>query len=640
MRASTIVRAAAGAVLLLAATSGSAAAQGRQDIELAARLAGRRLPDGYYARIARDPRFFEFPDVWGASVAAIDGSALSLVGPTRRGSLPVLVLPALFADSPAPPFEADAIQRALFTGPSPWGTITAVYEEMSRGVFQVTGSTSPWVRTAISRSAAVGASMGLGVDARMGEYLTQALEAADALMEFGAFDNDGPDGVPNSGDDDGFVDVVSFLTVENAASCGGSGPWPHASSIAGWTGAPFRSQDLRSNGQPLLANAYIIQDATSCTGTQPLAPAVIAHELGHRIGLPDLYDARLGIGPESRRWVVGCWDLMSAGSWGCGPSAPRRPTHMGVWSKARIGWVEPVLAANVREATYLLRPATEGGVALRLPLGGGESLLLEYRVREGFDVELPGSGVVITHVDTTEGFFAGPVGSLRYGVWTVEADGDGALMRTAAEGGNRDAAGDPWTALGLTTSASGPLLRLNDGGLSTVTIHALQVDPGARTATVRVTTTPVIAIVPPAAMWWRTLTPSDNRLRASGGTLPYALAFTGILPDGVTAQLRADTIVIAGTPMQAGSFRIAGTLRDAAGRSVELPVTDFVIGEPVFPVARLAQAFLGSGGDGLTREERTLLDHGGNGNGRYDVGDLRAYLRRHPDVATALAARR
>ena len=41
-----------------------------------------------------------------------------------------------------------------------------------------------------------------------GEFLTFGLDRADSLVDFGEFDNDGPDGLPNSGDDDGVVDFL------------------------------------------------------------------------------------------------------------------------------------------------------------------------------------------------------------------------------------------------------------------------------------------------------------------------------------------------------------------------------------------------------------------------------------------------
>jgi len=47
-----------------------------------------------------------------------------------------------------------------------------------------------------------------------------------------------------------------------------------------------------------------------------------------------------------------------------------------------------------------------------------------------------------------------------------------------------------------------------------------------------------------------------------------------------------------------------------------------------FPVALVAASLLGAGG--LGAEDLLFLDAQGNHNGRYDVGDLQAYIRRHP----------
>ncbi|NIQ55069.1 MAG: hypothetical protein GWN71_10720, partial [Gammaproteobacteria bacterium] len=44
------------------------------------------------------------------------------------------------------------------------------------------------------------------VGPRMRDYVTAAIRQADATIDFGQYDNDGPDGIPNSGDDDGYVD--------------------------------------------------------------------------------------------------------------------------------------------------------------------------------------------------------------------------------------------------------------------------------------------------------------------------------------------------------------------------------------------------------------------------------------------------
>ena len=148
------------------------------------------------------------------------------------GILPILVVQALFVDSPEPAFSSAEIQRSLFEGPSANGTVTEYYTEVSGGLFTVGGQVLPWARTALTISETVGASFGLGEDARTGDYLIQALNAVDDSVDLGLFDNDGPDGVPNSGDDDGFVDALAFQFLETSASCGGPAIWPHRSRIA------------------------------------------------------------------------------------------------------------------------------------------------------------------------------------------------------------------------------------------------------------------------------------------------------------------------------------------------------------------------------------------------------------------------
>lgn len=53
------------------------------------------------------------------------------------------------------------------------------------------------------------------MEARYGRFALVILRSADADIDFRRFDNDGPDGVPDSGDDDGLVDVL-FLSIASA----------------------------------------------------------------------------------------------------------------------------------------------------------------------------------------------------------------------------------------------------------------------------------------------------------------------------------------------------------------------------------------------------------------------------------------
>ncbi|WP_420129811.1 M6 family metalloprotease domain-containing protein [Longimicrobium sp.] len=466
------------------AVLGEPRAAAAQDIEALARARGITLPSAYYERVARDPDFFELRGGWrnrpAASLAGAEGVIAASYLP-RYGNLRMAVVMTLFAGSAPPPFSTEITHQQLF-GQNPLGSLTDFYREISGGRVTLTGTVLPWTRTGVTLAEAAGASIGLGEDAKIGEYVMSALQGVDANVNFGQFDNDGPDGVPNSADDDGYVDVTVFQYSEVAGSCGGPGPWPHRGSVTGWTGQPYTSDDRRPNGEPVRVDEYIMQSAVDCDGgPQPIS--IIAHETGHAFGLPDFYDASAGILPADRRWVLGCWTLMAAGSWGCGDGAAitkvERPPHMGAYEKGQLGWIDEHEARVDGSARYTLPPVQTSGQSLRIPLpGGAEYLLLEYRPNTGFDGGLPVGGVLMYHVDISLPVRPCATCPKRYRVRLVEADGDGALIRQAREGGNRGEPGDVFTGTRVLTDESTPSLRLNSGAASnlvlTITVEAGQ----------------------------------------------------------------------------------------------------------------------------------------------------------------------
>ncbi len=506
--------------------------------------AAASLPDAYFQRIRQEPDFFRLRGGWIARTAQVAENAESLTG-----TMPVAIILALFADSPGPHVTSAEVQQAMFDGPSTFGTVSEYYAEVSGGRFGLTGQVSPWVRTSLTMSEVVGTEYGLGDDAQTGTYLLEAVAAADGAMDFSQFDNDGPDGIPNSGDDDGVVDAVAIQFLEVAASCGGPSIWPHRSRLRYWNDdVPYQSNDLGAMGEPILVDDYTTQGATDCGGVAVQKATTIAHELGHVLGLPDLYDRSQGLTPEQRRWVVGCWSLMAAGAWGCGTENREgwvRPTHMGPWEKERLGWLSQVeVVDQALGQTFTLDPVKDAEQVLKVPLetnvapANAEYLLMEYRTQEGFDLDLPASGVMIYHVDPKIGGNQ-PCDTCpqAYRVGVLEADGNNSLRLTFLQGGNRGEAGDAWgvAGSGTLTNNTYPSTRLNSDAPSPVTVYRIAVEGGA-------------------------------------------------------AQITLST------------------------RRV--------------PMGTLLQEFLASSGTPPTATEREYLDSQGNGNGQYDVGDLRAYLKR------------
>lgn len=616
----------AGAVavaLLFLASGGSLAAQ---DVAVRGEVDGGVLPPAYLDDLAREPRLFTFPGPgWAHSRRAVSDAV--------EGTLPVVVIPALFSDSRNPHVSRDMLQRILFDGPTPGGTLTEYYREVSHGRLEVTGEVVPWVRTRLTLEEATGGQAGFGEEARLVDYLLQALDEADRLVDFARFDNDGPDGVPGSGDDDGVVDAVAFEFLEVSGSCGGPGVWPHRSAISWRTGGdPYLTNDV-SGTSPVIVDAYIIQSVTDCAGTGVQNANVISHEMGHVLGLPDIYHPVDSTEPEGRRWVIGCWGLMAAGSWGCGDASVRvegfGPSRMAPWSLAQLGWVElEEVGADALYRPYRIEPTLLGGRPLRIPLDseGRESLVLEYRIREGFDRVLPGQGIV-AYLWNEDGVFRPQPGSgLPYRFRVLEGDGDTDLIRTHPEGGNRgevtDLFGFPGNAPSM-SAATTPATHRADGTATPVTVHRFAYEGGA--AIVWISTAPTPAVIENTATPASAFSGWVQFHRVAGGIPPYDLSVENA-PEWMSLGVTGDRLDLSGTPDGAGDVTVAVELTDAAGTpatwSQVIPVGPFAV-----PGRRIAAAILQEGSGSVTPLEAQLLDEAGNGNGRLDIGDLRAHLR-------------
>ncbi|WP_127791946.1 immune inhibitor A domain-containing protein [Agromyces sp. LHK192] len=261
-------------------------------------------------------------------------------------------------------------------------TMKNMYEEMSQGAYTVTGSATPWVKVPHSE-AYYGATV-CHLNPETGEYEAGAMQdmqghpdnplgpgqlPIDAVAALAAAQPDFPwadydiedqgdrDGDGNVVEPDGVIDHVVLVHAGEDKSGGGGAEgtyalWAHSSAVAG--GAPIPGTDL------FLSN-YIVQPEDSGVG-------VFAHEYGHDLGLPDLYDTS-GAGDSD----VDFWDLMSSGSH-AGPIFQSMPTHMGLWDKWVLGWADPVeVNPGDRTKTYTVgqnsRPLkhTEDGIKVNLP---------------------------------------------------------------------------------------------------------------------------------------------------------------------------------------------------------------------------------------------------------------------------------
>jgi M6 family metalloprotease-like protein len=334
----------------------------------------------------------------------------------------------------------------------------------------LTGTTFDWEETPLTRQEVTAGESGLGTGSRVGEYIFRALESLDdGTVDWGQFDNDGPDGIPNSGDDDGFVDVLAVMHPTPGGECfdidRANRIWSHRWTLywnavysgSAWT--PWIQQSVLENvgyvtkspsanpGEDFVRVLdYTIQPVRTCGGSDINYIGVFAHELGHGFGLPDLYVTASNENHEG----IGNWGLMGTGSWGCDGQSAWSPCHMCAWSKEVLGWADiQVIEPGTDLGSLDLLPVETSGDVYRIDSGDGSSeyLLLENRQRSGFDEYLYEPGLLVWHIDPeTIGNSPGGINNDpdRMGVWLRQADGQNDL---GAPDGGRGDAGDPFPGL-------------------------------------------------------------------------------------------------------------------------------------------------------------------------------------------------
>ncbi len=275
------------------------------------------------------------------------------------------------------------------------GSLTHFYDEMSFGGLKVSGSVAPQ-RYISSRDAISYASedhTGLG---RFGEFVAEVVAMADDDIDFAQFDSDGPDGLPNSGDDDGVVDMLFVVTpaVPRNFLLGS------ATGIAslGLT-RDLETDDQTIDGAPVRISSRngTVQVGRSFSKTV----GVLAHEVGHLLGLPDLFNTNWirstePLGPMLDSAGIGAWGLMG---WGAsGWNGNDGPNSFSAWSRVQLGWTQVMDLDQLRQEIEL-EDIGRGERVYRIPLGATESYLLEYRRRDGsyYDRNIPEEGLLIWH---------------------------------------------------------------------------------------------------------------------------------------------------------------------------------------------------------------------------------------------------
>jgi hypothetical protein len=184
------------------------------------------------------------------SRVSVGAAAKPLVNSRRalpsHGTVNVLVIFAKFKNEAPGKNQAPDFADDLFDPDLP-GSFTHFYDTMSFGQLRIQGTVlqKRYVSDEVAKEYEA---RNLLEHGGYNRFAREILRQVDADYDLGQFDNDGPDGIPNSGDDDGVVDYV-FINMRSV---------PHRFIIGKATGIArldpddeevYRSEDASPNGK-------------------------------------------------------------------------------------------------------------------------------------------------------------------------------------------------------------------------------------------------------------------------------------------------------------------------------------------------------------------------------------------------------
>ena len=209
-----------------------------------------------------------------------------------------------------------------------------------------------------------------------------AIVAADSLINYSDYDSDG----------DGVVDMVFFLVAGYAANYSGNNEgylWPHMYYLFNEAPRDGVEFGLYASSTEIAGWENYYADINGI-GT-------FCHEFSHVLGLPDLYDTDYsGSGGESLN--PGDWSIMAGGS---GSNFGRNPVGYSLYERYALGFTKPILINE--GGSFEMQPLDESNIGYRLntPIEN-EFFLIENRQAGKWDRYLPGHGMLVVRVDSTD----------------------------------------------------------------------------------------------------------------------------------------------------------------------------------------------------------------------------------------------
>jgi len=325
----------------------------------------------------------------------------------------------------------------------PTGSVRQVYSLNSYNKFTIQTTVIDWI--AVKHTEAYYTNNNHGFS-KFKEAIIEVLEELDnnyiledgSIFDYNNFDID----------DDNTLDGLGVLHSGYGAEFGGADCYNTQNENRVWShkgGLSWTSSSSTTSPEPVNVNRYYVSSALrgKCK-SNIVRMGVICHEIGHYIGLPDLYDETFdGTG-------LGAYDFMSQ-SWGFDGSG-KYPPNLSAWSKVQVNWATVITIKT--NGQYEIQDSTSSNVIYKITHGypDGEYLLLENRQPIGYDSKIIGSGgIAIYHIDdnvkngqSTRGYpgidsnNSWPQNGKHYQVSLLSPDGNYDLERGINQGDETD----------------------------------------------------------------------------------------------------------------------------------------------------------------------------------------------------------
>ena len=238
-----------------------------------------------------------------------------------------------------------------------------------------------------------------GFTARMNNLLKAIMNQLNTMVNFNDYDLN----------NDNFIDMVYIIFAGYGSYVSGNNIdliWPHADDYSAkynWyqTYSDIYGLNNYNHGKKFgrYACSVEIQDleADAAQHAYPDGIGTICHEFSHVLGLADHYDTSYG--KNGVPTTPGGYDIMDNGAdYNQGLS----PVGYSAFERHVLGFADNTVTSLELEGNYTLQPFDTGNTAYIVKTAkDGEKFYVENRQKQGWDESLPGHGLIVWRIDTS-----------------------------------------------------------------------------------------------------------------------------------------------------------------------------------------------------------------------------------------------